>query len=145
LSVLARVEPPPYAAAVLRSPHDEAAAKFDAAMRLYVKRDYRGAVPGLEAAIAQRPDVPQYAFFLGVCYLLTERTDPAVAELQKAIAVGESPYLEEAHFYLAKARLRQGDIAAAREELERTIDRRGRLETEARRLLAQVNALPQKR
>jgi len=76
---------------------------------------------------------------------LTERTDPAVAELQKAIAIGESPYLEEAHFYLAKARLRQGDIQAAREELERAIERRGRLETEARRLLAQVDALQQKR
>jgi tetratricopeptide (TPR) repeat protein len=145
LSVLARVEPPPYAAAVLRGPHDEAAAKFDAAMGRYVKRDYRGAVPGLEAAIALRPDVPQYAFFLGVCHLLTERADPAVAELQKAIAIGESPYLEEAHFYLAKARLRHGDIAAAREELQRTIERQGRLETEARRLLAQLDALPQKR
>jgi tetratricopeptide (TPR) repeat protein len=145
LSVLAHVRPPPYAAVVLRSPHDEAAAKFDAAMGLYVKSDYRGAVQGLEAAIALRPDVPQYAFFLGVCYLLTERTDPAVAEFQKAIAMGESAYLEEAHFYLAKARLRQADIAAAREELQRTIERQGRLETEARRLLAQVDSLPQRR
>jgi tetratricopeptide (TPR) repeat protein len=145
LSVLARIQAPPYAPAVLRGLHDEAAAKFDAAMGLYVKRDYRGAVPGLKAAIALRPDIPHYAFFLGACYLLTEQTDPAVAELQKTIAIGESPYLDEAHFYLAKARLRQGDIAAAREELERVIERQGRLEAEARRLLAEVDALQQKR
>ncbi len=145
LSMLARFEPPPYAAAVLRGPHDEAAATFDAAMRRYVKRDYAGAVPGLDAAVAMRPDVPHYAFFLGVCYLLTDRADLAVAGLQKTVAVGESPYLEEAHFYLAKARLRQGDLQAAREELERAIERQGRLEAEARRLLAQVDALPQKR
>jgi len=145
LSMLARVAPPPYAPAALRGPNDEAGAKFDAAMRLYVKGDYAGALKGLEAAVALEPNAPQYAFFLGVCHLLTERTDPAVAELQKAIAIGESPYLEEAHFYLAKARLRQGEIAAAREELQRTIERQGRLEAEARRLLAQVDALQQKR
>jgi len=143
--MLARVAPPPYAPAALRGPNDEAGAKFDAAMRLYVKGDYAGALKGLEAAVALEPNAPQYAFFLGVCHLLTERTDPAVAELQKAIAIGESPYLEEAHFYLAKARLRQGEIAAAREELQRTIERQGRLEAEARRLLAQVDALQQKR
>jgi tetratricopeptide (TPR) repeat protein len=145
LSVLARVAPPPYAPAALRGPNDEAGGKFDAAMRLYVKGDYAGALNGLEAAVALEPNAPQYAFFLGACQLLTDRADLAVAELQKAVAIGESPYLEEAHFYLAKARLRQGDIQLAREELQRTIERRGRLETEARRLLAQADALQQKR
>ena len=145
LSVLARVEAAPYAPAVLRGPHDEAAAKFDAAMRPYIKRDYAAAIPGLDAAAALSPDVPQYAFFLGVCHLMTDHVALAVVCLQKAIAIGESPYLEDAHFYLAKARLRQGDIPAARDELERTIERQGRLEADARRLLAQVNALPQKR
>ena len=145
LSVLARVEPPPYAPAALRGPNDEAGAKFDAAMRLYVKGDYAGASKGLEAAVALEPNTPQYAFFLGACHLLTDRADLAVDGLSKAIAAGESPYLEESHFYLAKARLRQGNIAAAREELQRTIERQGRLEAEARRLLAQVNTLPQKR
>ncbi len=145
LSVLARIEAPPYAPATLRGPQDEAAVKFDQAMRLYVKRDYAGAIPGLGAAAGLRPDVPQYAFFLGICHLLTGNVEQAAAALQKAIAIGESPYLEEAHFYLAKARLRQEDIRAARGELEWTIARQGRLEADARRLLAQVDALPPKR
>jgi hypothetical protein len=145
LNVLARVAAPPYAPATLRGPQDDAAAKFGAAMRLYVKRDYAGAIPGLAAAAALRPDVPHYAFFLAVCDLMTDRVEPAVTGLQQTIAIGESPYLEEAHFYLAKARLRQGDVRAAREELELTIERHGRLEADARKLLAGVNALPEKR
>ena len=141
LSVLARVEPPPYAPVLLRGPQDEAAAKFDAAMRQYVKRNYAEAVPGLGAAAVLRPDVPQYAFFLAICHLLSGQLEPAVAGLQKAIAIGESPYLEEAHFYLAKAWLGQGDVPAAREELVWTIERGGRLAPDARRLLAQLDAL----
>jgi tetratricopeptide (TPR) repeat protein len=106
-----------------------------------VDGDYAGAIPGLRAAAGLRPDAPQYAFFLGACQLLTNQVDPAVADFQRAIALGESPFLEEARFYLAKARLRQGNLPAARDELARTIERRGRLEEDARQLLAQVNAL----
>jgi TolA-binding protein len=141
LSVLARVEAPAYLPATqLRAAPSEAAERFDAAMRRYVDGDYAGAIPGLRAAAGLRPEAPQYAFFLGVCQLLADQVDPAVADFQRAIALGESPFLEEAHFYLAKARLRQGNLPAARNELTRTIERRGRLENEARQLLAQVNA-----
>ncbi len=142
LSVLARVEPPSYLPARQpRAAPGEAAERFDAAMRRYMDGDYAGAIPGLRAAAGLRPDAPQYAFFLGVCLLLTDETEPAVTELERAIAVGESPFLEEAHFYLAKARLRQGQLGAAREQLTRTIERHGRLEKDARQLLAKVNAL----
>lgn len=141
LNVLARVEAPAYLPATqLRATPSEAAERFDAAMRRYVDGDYAGAIPGLRAAAGLRADAPQYAFFLGVCQLLTNQADPAVADFQRAIALGESPFLEEAHFYLAKARLRQGNLPAARDELARAIERRGRLEPEARRLLAQVEA-----
>ena len=141
LSVLARVEAPAYLPATqLRATPSEAAERFDAAMRRYVDGDYAGAIPGLRVAAGLRADAPQYAFFLGVCQLLTNQVDPAVADFQRAIALGESPFLEEAHFYLAKARLRQGNLPAARDELTRTVERRGRLENEARQLLAQVNA-----
>jgi hypothetical protein len=142
LSVLARVAAPAYLPATqLRAAPSEAAERFDAAMRRYVDGDYAGAIPGLRAAAGLRPDAPQYAFFLAACHLLTNQVDPAVTDFQRAIALGESPFLEEAHFYLAKARLRQGNLPAARDELTRTIERRGRLEDDARQLLAQVNAL----
>ena len=78
------------------------------------------------------------------CQLLTAQVDSAISGLRQTVALGESPYLEEAHFYLAKARLRQGDIRAARAELQRTIERRGRLEEAARSLLVQIDVLPER-
>jgi len=141
LSVLARVEPPIYIPLVLRGPRDEAVEKFDAAMRRYAEGDFAGALPGLASAAGLNPQAANAVFFLAVCQLLTDRPEDAVEGFQRTIALGESPYLEEAHFYLAKTRLRQGDVAAARQELERTIRRRGRLETDARALLAQFGQI----
>jgi tetratricopeptide (TPR) repeat protein len=140
LSVLASVEPPPYIPLSLRGPRSEAAARFDAAMRRYAARDYAGAVPDLSAAARLNPNAAHVAFFLAICQLLTDQLDVAVVGLQNTIALGDSPYLEEAHYYLAKARLRQGDLRAAQMELKRTIELRGQLEADARRLLAQVEA-----
>ena len=139
LSVLARVDPPAYIPGMLRGPLDASAESFDAAMRQYLNGRYRAAIPGLRAAAAARPDVAQYVFFLAACQLLDDQIARAVAGLQKTIALGESPYLEDAHFYLAKARLRQGDIDAARTELLKTIDRHGMLEQDARALVAQID------
>jgi TolA-binding protein len=143
LSVLARVEPPLYIPATLRGPTSEAAERFRAAMARYSEGNYTAAIPDLRAATTLKPDVAQYTFFLAICQLLTDRVDSAVASLRRTIALGNSPYLEEAHFYLAKARLRQGDIPAARAELQRTIESRGRLEEAAQSLLVQIDALPE--
>jgi TolA-binding protein len=140
LSVLARVEPPTYIPVVLRGPRDEAVERFEAAMARYVDGDHAGAIPGLRAAAALDPSSTRTAFFLAACQLLTDQLEPAAAGFERTIALGESPYLEEAHFYLAKTRLRQGRVPAAQEQLRQTAARRGRLEQEARRLLAQLAA-----
>ena len=109
-------------------------------MRLYAAGDYAGAIPALRAAAALKPDAPQMSFFLAACQLLDGDTKAAAAGLERTIALGESPYLEEAHFYLAKAWLGLGRVPDARDHLRRTIDLRGRLEQDARRLLAQLAA-----
>jgi TolA-binding protein len=126
---------------MLRGPLDASAESFDAAMRQYVNGHYRAAIPGLRAAAAARPDVAQYPFFLAICQLLDGQTTPAIAGLQQTIALGGSPYLEDAHFYIAKARLRQRDVRAARKELVWTIEQHGMLEQDARALVAQIDAL----
>jgi len=141
VGVLARVDPPIYLPVTLRGARDEAAERFEAAMRRYVDKDFAGAIPDLETAVRLHPDAPHANFFLAICQLLTGKVAPAVEGLQNTIALGESPYLEEAHFYLAKARLRQNNLGAARDELTRTVERRGRLESDARQLLAQVDRL----
>jgi TolA-binding protein len=144
LSVLTRVEPPVYVPAALRGPRDEAAEHFEAAMRRYVDGDYAGAIPGLRAAADLKPNAPQVLFFLAACQLITGEIDAAAAGFDRTIALGDSPYLEEAHFYLAKARLRQGRAAAARGELQQVINRHGRMEEEARRLVGQIDAISTK-
>jgi tetratricopeptide (TPR) repeat protein len=141
LGKLARVQPPTYVPATLRGPTDEAAKLFREAMRHYVKGDYGAAILGLRAASKLNPKAADISFFLGICYLLTEQTDSAVKHLRSIIALGDSPYLEDAHFFLAKAYLREADLALARSELEKTTQLRGDREAEARELIQQVKKL----
>jgi tetratricopeptide (TPR) repeat protein len=141
LAALAVVQAPPYTPAPLRGVLDEAARRFREAMKLYVDRDYEGAKAGLREAAELDPERPDIAFFLGICALLTDEPEAAIAELRRTIALGESPYLEEAHFYVAKAHLRRGELAAAASQLEETVQLRGEREQEARELLRKLEAL----
>ncbi len=142
LEELAAVRPPVYRPLTLRGPEDESRRRFRSAMEHYRKQEFGAAIPGLESAARLDPDAPDAHFFLGACYLLTGRTDRAVERLSRTIALGDSPYLEEAHFYLAKARLRQRDLAGAQAELQKTIRLKGDREREAQDLLAQIQTLP---
>jgi tetratricopeptide (TPR) repeat protein len=135
---LAQVRPPEYRPPVLRGVEDDATQRFRAAMRHYIRGDYATAIPGLRAASKLNPQASDISFFLGICYLLTDQTDAAIKQLRRTAALGDSPYLEETHFYLAKCSLRKGDLRAARNELEKTIRLRGEHEDEARELLEQV-------
>jgi len=137
LTELARIDPPTYRPAVLRGAQDEAARKFRAAMKEYQHGRYNLAVPGLRDAAKLAPEDTAARFFLGVSYLLSGQKDDGIAALQHCVALGDTPYLEEAHYYLAKAFLSKGDLAAARRELEEVIRLNGNLEIEARRLLQQ--------
>ena len=140
MSTLVRVEPPLYVPVVLRAPRDEAAEQFEAAMRHYRDGNYTEALAGLRAADEMRPDAPKTRFFLAVCLLLIGQNTEAAVGFEQTIALGESAYLEEAHFYLAKAFLRLGRLPAARRELQRTFARGGGLEQEARTTLSQLDA-----
>jgi TolA-binding protein len=141
LAALAAVQPPPYAPPVLRGALDEAERRFRDAMRFYVRKDYAGARTELRAAAELDRERPDIAFFQGICELLTGEPVAAVAALRRTITSGESPYLEDAHFYLAKAHLRRGDLAAAASQLDTTIRLHGEREQETRELLRRLEAL----
>lgn len=141
LSELARVEPPRYIPARLRGAGDEATERFREAMQHYVKGDYGAAIPRLRAVAELNPKAADGSFFLGICYLLTDRTDAAIESLRRTVALGDSLYLEEAQFYLAKAYLRKGDLGAAAEELQKTIQLQGELESKAQGLLRKLQTL----
>jgi hypothetical protein len=139
LAELGRFEPPPFTPGSLRGVQDTAAARFREGMTLYARRDYRGAIAGLRVAARLDPEAAHATFFLGICYVLGGQHDEGIRALRQTIQLGDSPFLEEAHFYLAKALLQRSDPASARQELTRTIELKGPLEQQARRLLADLD------
>jgi tetratricopeptide (TPR) repeat protein len=118
--MLARFDPPSYIPPALRGAEDEATERFRTGMRHYQDGNYGEAIPEIRAAAALDPQRAGIRFFLGICLLMTEQTDAGIKELRETIALGESAYLEEAHFYLAKAYLGRGEMGAAKEEFNLT-------------------------
>jgi hypothetical protein len=138
---LARVDPPRYEPVKLRGAPDEATQRFVRGMEHYRKADYAGAVEGLRAAAELDPDAPEIRFFLGVSHLMLRQDDAAIDRLRATIALGDSAYLEEAHWYLAKALLRRKDVGATETQLKTVIQLRGPKSGEARQLLTAVERL----
>jgi tetratricopeptide (TPR) repeat protein len=141
LADLARVDPPPYTASRLRGVEDEAGARYHAAMKRYVQGDFRGAIAGLSAAATLDPEAPHVLFFLGVSRLAAGEPDAGIEALRRTIALGDSPFIEEARFFLAKGYLQKRDVEAAERELARAVQLRGAREAEARQMLADLKSL----
>ena len=90
---------------------------FDAAMTSYSAEQFEQASKQLRAALAAGVDSAPTEFFLGASYLMTGRPKEAAASFAGVVALGDTPYLAEAHFYRGKALLRLGQSAAALTEL----------------------------
>ncbi len=138
LEELARVEPPPYSAAVLRGAENEGQETFRKAMQFYLKGDYAHAIPGVRAAVKASPRTARFNFYLGACYLLVGQADPAIVSFRKTVSLGDSAYSESAHFYLAKAYLRKKEVSSAEDELQKTVRLHGSLEVEAGDIIRQL-------
>jgi len=138
LEELARVEPPPYSAVVLRGAEDESHETFHKAMQFYVKGDYAKAIPGVRAAAKANPQSASFNFYLGACYLLAGQNGPAIVSFRQTVSLGDPAYSESAHFYLAKAYLRRKDVARAKDELQKTVQSHGSLESESAEMLRQL-------
>jgi TolA-binding protein len=141
LAELGQIQPPPYTPPTLRGAVDQAGETFREAMKAYAKGHYAAAIPGLIAAHQLDQGAANTEFFLGICYLETGQTKAGMQALQATVSLGETPYLEAAHFYLSKAYIVQGDIQAAQKELVETIGLHGDRETGAQELLHQLQVL----
>jgi tetratricopeptide (TPR) repeat protein len=144
LEELARIEPARYEPRRFRDLPDEATRRFQSGMEHYRKADYAGAVADLREAARLDPDAPHIPFYLGISHLMLGHDDAAIDWLRATIALGDSPYREDAHFYLAKAFLRRNDLGAAEIQLRTLIELRGSGSGEAKRLLTQVERLTQR-
>ena len=107
---------------------------FVEAMKYYQARDYSRASFALQQATGRQPGNPEFRFFLGISYLLTNDTQAGIRELKVAEGLGSSPYVDRTHFYLAKAFLRQKDTINAMRQLDTLVDAGGNLAEPARKL-----------
>jgi tetratricopeptide (TPR) repeat protein len=140
-----RVEPPLYEPQRLRNVPDEATKGFQRGMERYRRADYAGAIEDLRGAAELDPGAPHIRFFLGISHLMLGHDDAAIDRLRATIALGDSPYLQDAHFYLAKAFLRRNDLGAAESELKKIIQLgRGESALKARLLLIGIARLKQR-
>lgn len=139
LAELVRIEPPFYEPIRLRGATSQAQARFRTAMEHYASGDYAAAIPGLEEAARLDPDAASISFFLGACYLRTGRTSEGIVTLDRTIALGDTPFLEEALLLSSKANIQAGRLDAARLHLKAVIELNGDFEDEA---LAIDEALP---
>jgi len=135
---LARVEAPPYSEVMLRDAEDDAQSSFREAMRHYMKQDYAGAIPGLRVAVEASPQTARFNFYLASSYLLTGHTEYAIEWLRKTISLDDAAYSGAAHFYLAKAYLRNHDVSRAEQELQTAAKRGGSKSAEAAEILRQL-------
>lgn len=143
LAVLAEFKPPSYSPATWRDGTSDEQRQFQAGMKLYLGADYDGAIPELRRAVGASPSSAEAHFFLGICLLLARDTDGGIASLERTSALGDTPYLESALFYLAKGYLMKGDRRAAEVCLRRATALRGDMEREAQDLLRRIDQAPQ--
>jgi len=106
-------------------------------MRLYTDGDFPAATARLRKIADAQPGFTPARFYLGICLLLTGERTSGIRQLREA-AASASSYRESAHFYLAKTYLGEGDIAAARQELNDLVAIHGELEKQAQVLLTQI-------
>jgi TolA-binding protein len=132
------IQPPRFDPPRLRESPTASRRTFLQAMEHYQRGEWQGALAGLETAAQQDPKAAPAHFFLGVCSLQLDRNADAVRHFANVVKLGESPYLEDAHFFLAKAHIRAGDLASAGRELQTVIALDGDRRAEAATLLSQL-------
>jgi hypothetical protein len=140
-AALAPITPAPYTEPRLRSAADVRTLAFRDAMQLYRRAEFADAIPRLRACVEVEPAAADRRFFLGVSLLLVGQDAEGMEQLRRVVALGDTPYREEAHLYLARALLRGGDVAGARMEVEAVVALQGDREAEARGLLKALRDL----
>jgi len=133
---LAQFAPPAYVPVM--GPKHRGTEEFRQAMELYTNREYKQAIPPLQAISQKQPDFAEARYYLGICQLAAGDHSAGINELQAVIALGTTPYLEGARFYLAKGLLGSGDVVGARREFEQAIALDGDFKQLAQVLLSEI-------
>ena len=139
VELLARMEPPAYDPQTLRGSESAQTARFQKAMTPYLAHDYSAAAGELAKLAERYPSSLDIRYFLAICQLLTGKLDAGITGLRGVVDAGSaSPYVEEAHFYLGKAYLKQGKLMQARVEFGIVAASGGDLQRQSREILQQL-------
>jgi tetratricopeptide (TPR) repeat protein len=91
--------------------------------------DDAAAIQQYSAAIQSNSKLAEPSYRRALLYMRNDRLDEATSDLETAIDI--QPNFPEAHYWLGRAYLAQGQPKAARPELQRAIDQRGGTYSEA--------------
>ena len=136
---LARFEPPSYEPVRLRGATDRAQQRFRTAMEFYSTGDYVSAIPGLEEAANLDPKRLHTCPISRRPRIMTRHTSEGLESLENTVDLDDTPYVEEALILVAKAKLKNGNVAGAERAFEEAAGLRGDFEMEARDALAKLS------
>jgi len=138
LAELAQFDPPAWPDVRFRDAAPPEEASFRSAREAYLNHDWKLCTSSLANAAVPSRHAVEAEFYLAICRLSGGDAPGAASALRHVISAGDTPYLEEAHYYLAKSLLAQNDSAGARRELSDTVALHGDLEDQAAALLARI-------
>jgi len=143
LSDLALIEPVPYHSLQVKSGAEvtDAERLFEEGMAAYVQKDYADAIEKLAVAVNQDSTNAGFHFYLGLCYLLAQNIDPAIAHLQRAVALGGNSVLEKTCWYLGNAWLLKNDRAQALAAFRKVMEIEGDYQWEAEAIIGKIEKL----
>lgn len=112
---------PIYLGVSVRAASEQGTKMFAAGMRAYTDARYADAITDLRGARSAGVEGPAATFFLGASHLMLGDAKSAAEEFARVVAMGQTPYLAEAHYYGAKAFLRLDQFSNAATALEQSI------------------------
>ena len=98
---------------------------FYTAMVDYKLHDYDKAISKWESLLPHKPESDTLNYFIGVAELARGNADTAIPFLQHVTKQSDSPFWDDAFFYLGMAHLKLGQLEDAAASLENTSNQRG--------------------
>lgn len=100
-----RIDPPPFDGSALADIEEDAELQFQAAMSFYSRGAYASAVPALRETLELDSRAVGALFYLGISLLMIGESEEGEQMLEDTIAWGDTPFLNAALYYGAKANM----------------------------------------
>jgi len=110
-------------------------------MTAYLESRYGDAIGFLQSALQTDKKTDDINFYLGVSQIMAGHPQEAEIPLRRVTGLGNSAYLQSAHYYLGKAYIQQVKLSQAESEFREAGALPGRLTADSKALLARIVVL----